>query len=159
MVDKFLFKFFDFFLKDYATAHGFYKFLKDKVEFSRIKEINLEYFDFLIQNSKDYDLLKTNFILNADRDNKTNFILKDGELIAIYTIILDNGKIFQFIKRYYQNYEIRVGNFFEINDIPILSFKRRVIYKDKYFYECYNNKTAVVKERVHISEVVSGYKE
>ena len=156
---------------DFPTEYEHFKFISKHIDFLSIVEINQEFFGFLYQKTKEEEknatqidvlLPKGNDVINLKKyyklalepvDNDDYFTIQDGELLAVYTVSVDNGKIYQYIRRYYQNYDIKMGNFHEILEIPILNYKRKIIYKDLYFQDCSSSYNIKKTEKIFYKDI------
>ena len=157
--------------REFSTEYKHYKFICKYVDFKLVKEINNEYFGFIFQKDKelekkessidslipdasDYEKIFFFYKLKSNKNSSLEyFSIEEGELISIFTINLKNDKKYQYIRRYHQDYNISIGNFYEIAEIPKLNFKRKLFYKDLYFYDCLSSYTIKHIDKVYYKDL------
>lgn len=141
---------------EYSSEKSIYNYVNSKINFIHVDEIYKEYFGYISFDDEDYKTMLKYYDFNIKEKDK--FYIDETSLISIYTIRKKDGQIYQFIKRYLSDYNIYTCYFRKINQIPTISFKRQLIYKENYFYDCYNFNTQRRDEKLFIKEIILDYK-
>ena len=141
---------------EYSSEKSMYEYVNSKIKFVHVDEIYNEYFGCISFADENYKTMVKYYDFTIREENK--FYIDETSLISIYTIRKKDGQVYQFIKRYLSDYNIYTCYFRKINEIPNINFDRQLVYKDNYFYDCYNFNTHQKNKKLYIKEVILDYK-